>query len=345
MANPEHLKKLKEGVEAWNRWREENSDVFPDLAKASLKGENFSRSNLIGADLSKAELSDVNLRMTDLIGADLSAADLVGADLGEANLNGANLYHADLFGTNLSGAKLIDTMMEYAYMGRTNLSNLKLDLAKGIEKVQHDAPSSLGIDTIKLSEGKLPKVFLQGCGLSPWEIEIARLYNPDLSPSDVDEILATKIYQKRIDGPLYIGGVFISYSHADNAFVDKVYNELRSYEIPVWLDKHDMLAGNIERQVMRQIRLKDIVVMVLSENSISSDWVETELEEARNKEKAQGRDVLCPIAIDDSWQGMQGVLWRKLKRDKHILDFSVWKTKGEFKRQFDKLIKGMQINY
>jgi hypothetical protein len=54
-----------------------------------------------------------------------------------------------------------------------------------------------------------------------------------------------------------------------------------------------MVSGDIEKQVMRQIRIKDIIVLVLSQNSIDSDWVETELEEARNKEKLEQRDVLA----------------------------------------------------
>ncbi len=32
MANPEHLRILKEGVKVWNAWREQNEDIWcPDL--------------------------------------------------------------------------------------------------------------------------------------------------------------------------------------------------------------------------------------------------------------------------------------------------------------------------
>jgi hypothetical protein len=41
MANPEHLAKLKEGVEAWNRWRKEFPDVRPFLNGADLRGVDF----------------------------------------------------------------------------------------------------------------------------------------------------------------------------------------------------------------------------------------------------------------------------------------------------------------
>ena len=41
MANPEHLELLKEGVDAWNTWRERNPDVQPDLKGADLSTRNL----------------------------------------------------------------------------------------------------------------------------------------------------------------------------------------------------------------------------------------------------------------------------------------------------------------
>ena len=38
MANPEHLEILKQGVEQWNKWRNEHPDVTPDLNEANLHG-------------------------------------------------------------------------------------------------------------------------------------------------------------------------------------------------------------------------------------------------------------------------------------------------------------------
>ena len=62
MANPEHLKILNQGVEAWNEWREENPEARPDLTKADLTGADLIRAdlrwmNLLGADLNMAELT------------------------------------------------------------------------------------------------------------------------------------------------------------------------------------------------------------------------------------------------------------------------------------------------
>ena len=38
MANDEHVALLKKGVDAWNAWRRENSNVHPDLNGANLSG-------------------------------------------------------------------------------------------------------------------------------------------------------------------------------------------------------------------------------------------------------------------------------------------------------------------
>jgi uncharacterized protein YjbI with pentapeptide repeats len=81
MANEEHLALLKQGVEAWNHWREEHGDILPDLHWADLSETDLFRANLRWADLSGADLSRADMRWADLSGADLSGADLDGADL------------------------------------------------------------------------------------------------------------------------------------------------------------------------------------------------------------------------------------------------------------------------
>ena len=37
MADKKHLRILKKGVKAWNRWREKNLEVKPDLSKTKEK--------------------------------------------------------------------------------------------------------------------------------------------------------------------------------------------------------------------------------------------------------------------------------------------------------------------
>ena len=117
MANDEHVALLKQGVAAWNAWRDGNPGIHPDLIGADLSGANLSGVNLIeanlkGADLSKADLSEANLREANLKGAylggaDLYVANLSRADLREADFMEADLWRADLSGANLSGGRLV----------------------------------------------------------------------------------------------------------------------------------------------------------------------------------------------------------------------------------------------
>jgi hypothetical protein len=62
MANDEHVAILKKGMDAWNRWREENPDIRPDLSEADLKGANLKGADLREANLRQARLGEANLR-------------------------------------------------------------------------------------------------------------------------------------------------------------------------------------------------------------------------------------------------------------------------------------------
>ena len=113
MANSEHVDLLKQGVEQWNAWRQENPESRPDLSEAYLRRINLRRVDLSGVNLDGADLIDTNLEQANfcganLRGADLSMANLVMANLSMANLSGAKLNGADLVGSNLIGANLTD---------------------------------------------------------------------------------------------------------------------------------------------------------------------------------------------------------------------------------------------
>jgi len=55
VANEEHLKILKQGVEAWKEWREKNPPITPDLSKADLYEADLYEADLTGANLNGAQ--------------------------------------------------------------------------------------------------------------------------------------------------------------------------------------------------------------------------------------------------------------------------------------------------
>lgn len=320
-----------------------------DLTRADLGEANLVRANLGRANLSEARLNGAMLNTVDLSGANLTGANLGGANLSGANLTGAILRRANLCSTNFNLAILRGCDFETARAGWSLFPAVDLSNVQGLDTVEHIGPSSIGTETLAVSEGRISEAFLRECGLSPWEVINARLYNPRLSALEICD-LQNEIFARRTCGPLYIGGIFISYSWNDRKFVDKLHSRLKNEEARVYLDRHDLVAGPLEKQIDRAIRLNDTVLLVLSKTSIESDFVLNELEMARRKEKEEHRQVVCPIALDDAWKKKwepgeaNRVLWLTLK-EKNILDFSKWGTKVVFESAYRKLIDGLKTHY
>jgi TIR domain len=142
------------------------------------------------------------------------------------------------------------------------------------------------------------------------------------------------------------GRVFISYSSADRPFVQKMEAVLTESGMKCWRDEHELVAGRITKQLKRAIMSNDVVLVVLSKNSLSSDWVEWELASARERERTEDRDVICPIAIDTYWKewGEDPVLKREVLKYQ-IVSFENWTTGSIFEESTAKLLKGLKQNY
>ena len=87
------FKLLKQGVDVWNEWREDNPEESIDLKMANLVHVNLRGANLIRADLTGAELSGSILSRADLRWVCFRGATLRETDLSRANLTGA--YSSD----------------------------------------------------------------------------------------------------------------------------------------------------------------------------------------------------------------------------------------------------------
>jgi uncharacterized protein YjbI with pentapeptide repeats len=321
--------------------------ISADLIDADLMWADLTGADFTSAKLNRANFTHARLSETKLAGADFTRAKLVGADFTKAKFAGAILTEADLTGADFTRAQLGG-----ATCGLNAFVNLDLTQPRGLDQVFHSNPSILDVNTLFRSKGQIPEAFLRGCGLTPWEVLSSRLYDTTLTPPQFIEI-QYKVFDAWTKGRNMINGYFISYSWKDSHFVEKLRDHLMVEGVNVWLDRHDMVAGTIQDQVWRAIQLHHVVILVLSEDSVKSDWVENELDMARQKEKAEGRAVLCPVALDDAWKtkldasGGPGdpsrALWRTLQT-KLVMDFSPWKTKA-FDATFGKLVRGLKVNY
>jgi uncharacterized protein YjbI with pentapeptide repeats len=340
MANREHLAKIKEGVEAWNAWRRANRaatwndwksanpDIVPDLDKADL-----SEVNLRGANLRKARLGGAKLGGAKLISASLGGADLRGADLSNANLSNANVGGASLAGANLTGANLFHAQLRSAAVAGANFTgasvayttfaNNDLSEVTGLETLQHRGPSTIGIDTIYKSKGKIPLAFLRGAGVPDNFIE----YMGSLAGK------ALEFYS-----------CFISYSTKDQEFADRLYADLQNKGVRCWFAPHDLKIGDKFQEVIEErIRLYEKLLIILSENSVNSDWVEREVQAAMEKERrSPGDTVLFPIRVDDAVMHSDRAWAADVRRTRHIGDFRKWKDHDSLKNAFERLLRDLE---
>lgn len=332
MANPEHVKILKQGVKVWSRWRDENPGVEPDLSYADLRGADLIGAYLYGAYLRQAELIEANLSRANLIGAilckaNLSKAHLRGANLWQADLSGADLREANLIGAelieaNLSKVNLCKADLRNARCFQTIFANVNLSETKGLDKVKHRGPSSIGIDTLYKSKGHIPQEFLKGCGVPDQMIEYAR----SLTGSSIE-----------------FYSCFISYSSKDESFAQRLHNDLQAAGVRCWLACEDMKIGDeIRTTIDESIRVHDKLLIILSRHSVGSEWVKDEVEHAIDLEKERKQSILFPVRIDDAVMESKTGWSAKVRRQRHIGDFTRWKDHDAYSEAFDRLLRDLK---
>jgi uncharacterized protein YjbI with pentapeptide repeats len=198
MANEEHLAKLKEGVKAWNRWREkihEKYHAWPHEVVETTLGGAVSTVRYFVEESQEDEWRKVNRDYwPDLTGADLSEMDLGNlgginfwsTDLSEANLSGANLFHANLMEATLIQTDLTYANLEQAYFSDADLSRANL---AGANLTEADllAANLTGADLTDadLSNADLSKAKLSQTNLSGANLTSARLVETDFEGANL----------------------------------------------------------------------------------------------------------------------------------------------------------------
>jgi TIR domain len=193
---------------------------------------------------------------------------------------------------------------------------------KNLDAINHDGPSTIDIRTLQRS-GPLPLAFLRGVGLPDKLI--------DYLPSLLDQ--ATQFYS-----------VFISYSTKDEEFARRLHADLQNNGVRCWFDAEDMKIGAKIRDVIEEaIRLRDKVLLVLSEASIASTWVEGEVEKAFEEERQRGGLVLFPVRLDDVVLTTKAAWAGHLRRTRHIGDFRAWKDHDAYQHTLERLLRELRV--
>ena len=296
----------------------------PDLSNATLINANLSTAELRSANLINAKLSGA-----DLTGAKLIGAKLIGADLRGADLTKTQLTRAVLLRTRLSQTLLTEADLSSAILGETTFVDTDLKQTLGLTSDEHMGPSVIDHRTL-IRSAQLPITFLRGCGLPDTLIE----YLPSL-----------------LNHPIQFYSCFISYSTADQTFADRLYADLQHHGVRCWFAPHHIQAGKkIHTQLDEAIRVFDRLLLILSEASMESAWVKTEIAHARQKEINEQRQVLFPISLVSfsrirHWKlpdADTGTDSAREIRELFIPDFSNWKHQDQYQKAFDGVLRSLK---
>jgi Pentapeptide repeats (8 copies) len=304
MANKEHLEVIKQGVDAWNKWRNEHAGTRPDLSrtdlsvanlsnaelsvanlieanliKANLNGAYLYEANLSGANLYEANLGGANLSGADLRRADLSEANLFRADLSEANLRGADLRRANLIGANLGGANLSGADLRRADLSEANLYEANLGGANLFQA---------NLTDVRLVETNVENANLGQCrihGISVWNLkgvprdQLDLIITHDLEPIvTIDNVeIAQFIYlllnnQKirqvidTITSKLVL--ILGRFTEERKRVLDAIREELRKHDyIPVLFDFEKPVSKDITGTVETLARMARFIIADLTDPS------------------------------------------------------------------------------
>lgn len=337
-------------------WLKDGTLTEADLSQSNLHSADLSGANLSLANLSEANLVEANLPQVDMSGVDLYRADLSEANLTEADLSGARIRSSSWIATDLYRAELTDvdaiganfssvdleladftgailnaaifsgvifkrTRLAGAHCGSTIFANVDLSDAIGLELIQHWGPSTIGFDTL-IRSGELPKEFLKGCGV------------PD----------AMMTYLPSIRGDaIEFFSCFISYSSKDEDFAKRLHTDLQDNGVRCWFAPRDMKTGDPVRPTIDEaIRIRDKLLLVLSEHSLESNWVEKEVETAFEEEIRRDETVLFPIRLDDTVMETSRAWAADVRRKYHIGDFRHWEDEEAYSDAFSRLLRDLK---
>jgi hypothetical protein len=343
MANPAHLAILGRGVEAWNKWQRAVLNRY--------RGDtDYDSPDLSGADLFGGRLNGIDLRRADLRGCDLRSARLVGADFRGSGLEGTRLSGANLMAAHFAPLAVhikADTISLYppvaggaftrvgpnvadSNFGFTTIDSIDLRQWSGLESARHGGRSIITIGTLVDSHGQIPLPFVRGCGFPEKLIE----HLPSL-----------------FQDPIQFYSCFISYSTMDQEFADRLHGDLQNKGVRCWFAPHDIQAGKkLHEQIDEAIRLYDRLLLILSDHSMNSEWVKTEIAHDRQKEMNERRQVLFPITLVpfekiQAWEGLDADTGKDSAREIReyfIPDFSNWSDYEAYQVAFQRLASDLQ---
>jgi len=269
---------------------------------ANLRGADLRGADLSGADLDRAVLSEANLSAAKLVNANLSRASLAGANLTDADLTGASFAGASLVRANMTNAKCTNsdffqtqfwgvdlscTDLTGSLFGYSIFQDCDLSGAIGLGLVRHDAPTTIGLDTLFRSRGQIPESFLMGAGL----------------PS-----VAAGFLGAAKDDVTSLREVFIACIDEDQEFAKTLRDDLRARGVRCWVFSEEVRGNALvdrhsasdQEEIERWLRDYNKMVVLGSAASLEAEAILNDLTHAKQMQLSTETWSLFLGAVDDT---------------------------------------------
>ena len=132
-----------------------------------------------------------------------------------------------------------------------------------------------------------------------------------------------------------MASIFLSHNSKDKKFVRELANRLKNYGVKVWVDEAEIKIGDsLIKKIEQGIDEMEYIGVVLSPNSIDSEWVVKEVDMAMNMEIKGKRVKVLPLLYKQC--NIPGFLIGKLYAD--------FTSKKKFEDSFEKLLNTLNVD-
>ena len=144
---------------------------------------------------------------------------------------------------------------------------------------------------------------------------------------------------------------FISYATRDQNFANRLHADQERNGVRCWFAPHDVRGGQkLHQQIDEAIGIHDRVLLILSEHSMNSEWVKTEIAKARKREMKEQKRVLFPVRLVEfaslrDWECFDadsGKDSAREIREYFIPDFRDWNDDTSYRAALSRLLDDLK---
>lgn len=207
------------------------------------------------------------------------------------------------------------------------MADCDLSVALGLESAVHEAPSTIGLDTLMRT--------FRGAG-NQWTPELRKFFlNAGVDQGVLDQLPG-------IVAEVKYYSCFIAYGEPDRGFAERLYQELGARGISRWMYAMDSTPGErTQREIGLKRREAEKFIVLCSAPGLVRDGVLKEIEEQMDEDP----DKIIPISLDELWKQPEFRVVRAGRDLKPFLmerNYADFGQGRDFNQGFQRLLRALQ---